>query len=102
MARPSKERIATLLRAKHHETVKTPLYYAPPFLDELRKSLQERLASRGGRPTVAEWDRAEDAVLQEDLAVAGPTRRAVESGRGLCQPQPKWPHGSLRRSTAWV
>ena len=56
MARLSKEKIGTLLRAKHREPVKTPLYYAPPFLDELRKGLQERLASRGGRPTVSEWE----------------------------------------------
>jgi hypothetical protein len=55
MARLSKARVGTLLGAKRREPVRTPLYYVPPFLDELRASLQERLASSGGRPTVQEW-----------------------------------------------
>ena len=55
MARLSKEKIGTLLRAKHREPVKKPLYYAPPFLDELRKGLQERLASRGARYSNKTW-----------------------------------------------
>jgi hypothetical protein len=56
MAKISKKRIGTLLKAEHREAVKTPFYYAPPFLDEVRRSLQERLASKGGRPTVPEWE----------------------------------------------
>jgi len=56
MAKLSKERIGTLLKAKRRESVKTPFYYAPPFLDEVRKTLQERLTSSGGRPTVSGWD----------------------------------------------
>jgi len=55
MAKLSKTRIGAVLKAKHREPVKTPFYYAPPFLDEVRKSLEERLSSSGGRPTVAEW-----------------------------------------------
>jgi hypothetical protein len=54
MAKLSKAKIARLVGAKHHEPVRTPFYYAP-FLDEMRKSLEERLSSSGGRPTVAEW-----------------------------------------------
>lgn len=56
MAKLSKEKIGILVRAKRREPVKTPFYYAPPFLDDVRKTLQERLASRGGRPTVSGWD----------------------------------------------
>jgi hypothetical protein len=56
MARLSKAKIGEVLRAKRREPVKTPFYYVPPFLDELRRSLQERLASTGGRPTVREWE----------------------------------------------
>lgn len=55
MAKISKAKIGTLLGARHRESVKTPFYYVPPFLDELRRSLQERLTSTGGRPTVSEW-----------------------------------------------
>lgn len=55
MAKLSKARIGAVLKAKHREAVSTPFYYAPPFLDEVRKSLEERLASSGGRPTVADW-----------------------------------------------
>jgi hypothetical protein len=56
MAKLSKERIGTLLKAKRREPVKTPFYYAPPFLEEVRRTLQERLTSSGGRPTVSGWD----------------------------------------------
>lgn len=56
MAKLSKKRVGALLEAKHSASVKTPLYYAPPFLDEVRSSLQERLTSSGGRPTVPEWE----------------------------------------------
>ena len=56
MAKLSKEKVAALLGAKSSEAVSTPFYYAPPFLDELRRTLQERLASSGGRPTVPEWE----------------------------------------------
>jgi hypothetical protein len=55
MAKLTKDRIGALLKAKRREPVKTPFYYAPPFLDEVRKTLQERLVSSGGRPTVSEW-----------------------------------------------
>ena len=43
MAAISKERVATLLQAEHHEPSRLRFYYAPPFLDELRRMLQERL-----------------------------------------------------------
>ena len=56
MANISKKRIAKLFDAKHRESLKTPFYYAPPFLDEVRSSIQKRLASSGGRPTVPEWE----------------------------------------------
>ena len=56
MANLSKKRVGALLEAKHSESVKTPFYYAAPFLDEVRRSLQERLTSSGGRPTVPEWE----------------------------------------------
>jgi hypothetical protein len=55
LSKLSKAKIARLVGAKQHEPVRTPFYYAPPFLDEMRKSLEERLSSSGGRPTVAEW-----------------------------------------------
>jgi hypothetical protein len=53
--RLSKERIGRILGAKHREAVQAPFYYAPRFLDQVREQLQRRLASRGGRPGVAEW-----------------------------------------------
>ena len=56
MAKLSKKRVGALLKAKHSESVKTPFYYAPPFLDEVRRDLQDRLTSSGGRPTVPEWE----------------------------------------------
>lgn len=56
LSKLSKAKVAQLVGAKHHEPVRTPFYYAPPFLDEVRKSLEERLASSGGRPTVSEWE----------------------------------------------
>ena len=56
MAKLSKARIGAVLKAKHRGKVETPFYYAPRFLDEVRKSLEERLSSSGGRPTVSEWE----------------------------------------------
>ncbi len=51
----SKERIGRILGAKSREVVKVPFYYAPQFFDQLREQLQRGLMSRGGRPSVAEW-----------------------------------------------
>lgn len=55
MAKLSRTQIGTALKAKRREAVRTPFYYAPPFLDEVRRGLEARLASSGGRPTVADW-----------------------------------------------
>ena len=52
----SRERIGRILGAKHREAVQVPSYYAPQFLDQVREQLQRRLASKGGRPSVAEWN----------------------------------------------
>jgi len=38
--------------ASRHEPVKVPFYYAPPFLDRLKDSIESRLSSSGGRPTL--------------------------------------------------
>lgn len=51
----SKERIGRILGAKSREAVKVPFYYAPQSFDQLREQLQKRLMSKGGRPSVAEW-----------------------------------------------
>lgn len=51
----SRERIGRILGAKHREAVQVQSYYAPRFLDQVREQLQRRLASRGGRPGVAQW-----------------------------------------------
>lgn len=56
MAKISKKRIGELLEATDSESLSTPFYYAPPFLDEVRKGLQERLAFSGGGPTIPEME----------------------------------------------
>lgn len=55
MPKISKKKVAGILGATNREALHTPFYYAPPFLDEVRQYLQEKLRSRGGRPTVPEW-----------------------------------------------
>ena len=90
MARLSKDKIGTLLRAKHREPVKTPLYYTPPFLDELRKGLQERLASRGGRPTVTEWE------------VVRKTRYSKKTWQWLAHLAEQWSQGGVSVSPSQV
>ena len=50
MFKPSE--VKKITGASRHETVQTPFYYAPPFLDELREQLESLLKSRGGRPTL--------------------------------------------------
>ena len=50
MFKPSE--VKKITGASRHETVDTPFYYAPPFLDELRKDLESLLKSKGGRPTL--------------------------------------------------
>ena len=90
MPKLSKEKIGTLLRAKHREPVKTPFYYAPPFLDELRKTLQERLASSGGRPTVAEWE------------VVRKTRYSKETWQYLADLAEQWSKGGASVSPGQV
>lgn len=52
----SREEVGRILGAKHREAVKVPFYYAPRFLDRVLEQLQRRLTSKGGRPTVAEWE----------------------------------------------
>ena len=44
--------IKKITGATGHEKIHIPFYYAPPFLDELRRWIESRLASRGGRPTI--------------------------------------------------
>ncbi len=90
MAKLSKEKISTLLRARHREPVKTPSYYAPPFLDELRKSLHERLASRGGRPTVSEWE------------VVRKTRYSKKTWQWLARLAEQWSQGGVSVSPSQV
>ncbi|PIX16131.1 MAG: hypothetical protein COZ72_01820 [Elusimicrobia bacterium CG_4_8_14_3_um_filter_50_9] len=51
----SKERISQILGAKSREVIKVPFYYAPRFFDQVHEQLQRRLMSKGGRPSVAEW-----------------------------------------------
>jgi hypothetical protein len=65
--------------------VKTPFYYVPPFLDELRRSLQERLASTGGRPTVREWQ------------VVRKTRFSKETWQYLARLADQWSNGGIRK-----
>jgi hypothetical protein len=38
--------------AKRHKSITAPFYYAPPFLDELKEFIGERLSSSGGRPKI--------------------------------------------------
>ena len=83
MARLSKAKIGTLLLAKRREPVKTPFYYVPPFLDELRRSLQERLTSTGGRPTVREWQ------------VVRKTRFSKETWHYLARLADQWSKGGV-------
>ena len=52
----SRERIGSILGAKHREAVQAPSYYAPRFLDRVREQLLRMLVSKGGRPSVAEWE----------------------------------------------
>lgn len=90
MAKLSKEKIGTLLQAKKSKLVNTPFYYAPPFLDELRRGLQERLASRGGRPTVSEWE------------VVRKTRYSKETWQWLAQLAEQWSQGGVSVSPSQV
>jgi hypothetical protein len=90
MARLSKTKIGTLLRTKRREPVKTPFYYVPPFLDELRRSLQERLASTGGRPTVREWQ------------VVRKTRFSKETWQYLARLADQWSKGGASVSPSQV
>jgi hypothetical protein len=78
MAKLTKTRIKAVLKARRREPVATPFYYAPPFLDEVRASLQERLSSSGGRPTVAEWK------------VVRKTRYSKKTWAQLCGLAAKW------------
>ncbi len=90
MAKLSKGKIGTLLQAKKSKLVNTPFYYAPPFLDELRRGLQERLASRGGRPTVSEWE------------VVRKTRYSKETWQWLAQLAEQWSQGGVSVSPSQV
>jgi hypothetical protein len=56
MAKFSRKKIGVILEARESESLSIPFYYAPPFLDEVRKVLQDRLASSGGRPTIPELE----------------------------------------------
>ena len=48
---PSK--VKKITGASYHGPVPFPFYYAPPLLDALRKLLESRLSSCGGRPTLS-------------------------------------------------
>ena len=52
----SPKQIKEITGASHHENIKIPFYYAPPFLDILRNELLNKLKSSGGRPTIPEWN----------------------------------------------
>jgi len=62
----------------------------PPFLDELRTSLQERLASTGGRPTVREWQ------------VVRKTRFSKETWQYLARLADQWSQGGASVSPSQV
>lgn len=81
----SKGKIGTLLRAKRREPVETPFYHVTPFLNELRRSLEERLASRGRRTTVRDGRSSQCAFLAGDVAVPRQARRLVQPGRHIRQ-----------------
>ena len=48
----SHSEVRKITGASRHEPVRVPFYYAPPFLDRLQESIESRLSSRGGRPTL--------------------------------------------------
>lgn len=52
MSKFTDEEIEKITGATRHEKVRTPFYYAPPFLDDLKGHLDSRLQSNGGRPTL--------------------------------------------------
>ena len=51
----SRAAVGRALGAKRREGLTIPFYYAPGFFQRVREHLKGRLASSGGRPTVAEW-----------------------------------------------
>lgn len=46
------EELEKITGATRHANIHLPFYYAPAFLDQLRKQLDSRLSSSGGRPTL--------------------------------------------------
>jgi hypothetical protein len=48
--------IRKITAASRHESIPIPFYYTPPFLDELRRWIESRLSSHGGRPTIEGLD----------------------------------------------
>ena len=52
----SAKQIEEITGASHHEDIRVPFYYAPPFLDALREKLVGKLKSCGGRRTILDWD----------------------------------------------
>ena len=51
----SKDQIARAVGARHRKPIHVPFYFSAPGLEELRASLEAKLASRGGRPGVTNW-----------------------------------------------
>ena len=85
-----KDKIARILGAKRREAVRVPLYYTPAFLGQVREHLQRRLASCGGRPTVAEWK------------VVRKTRYSKQTWKTLENMAERWSRGGASISPAQV
>jgi len=85
---PSK--VKKITGASHHEPVRIPFYFAPPFLDELREWLKSHLSSSGGRPTI------------EKLDVVRKVRFSKESWRELESISKSWDLGGVSVSPSQV
>ena len=85
-----KDKIARILGAKRREAVQIPFYYTPAFLEQVREHLRRHLASRGGRPTVAEWK------------IVRKTRYSKQTWKALENMAEKWSSGGASISPAQV
>ncbi|MBI4708315.1 MAG: hypothetical protein HY761_10415 [Candidatus Omnitrophica bacterium] len=86
----SKERIGRILGAKSREVVKVPFYYAPQFFDQLHEQLQKKLMSKGGRPSVAEWQ------------MVRKTRYSIKTWQRLKHLAAEWSRGGISFSPAQI
>lgn len=85
-----KDKIARILGANRREAVQVPFYYTPAFLGQVREHLKRRLASRGGRPSVVEWN------------VVRKTRYSEQTWKALEDMAEKWSRGGASISPAQV